>query len=194
MGMSRSMCHRALAVALAGACAACGGSGDDDEPPPELIQDMEFSGFLDGETSGEPTAIRLSDYFADGRPGTRLLMINAAAGWCAPCMREADAMREFAAVYEPRGVAILTAVFEDQNGDPADADFVRAWVDTFALSVPALIDTSFQLSDYVDINVMPVNLFVDAASREILEIAHGAETGDDPMKKYRELLDFLLDQ
>jgi thiol-disulfide isomerase/thioredoxin len=178
--------------------AACGGDGDgtqgDDGQAGETIDDMEFSAFLDGDTAGEPVAVRLSDYTAAERPGARVIMINAAAGWCAPCMREAEAMPELAAEYEPRGVVILVAVFEDQNGDPADPAFVKEWVDTFELAVPVLIDTSFQMGKYVDVNVMPVNIFVDAATLEILEVAQGAETGDDPLQEYRELLDFYLSE
>ena len=179
----------ALAVTAA-VCVACGG---DDEPEPEKVEDLEFSGFLDGNTEDEPTTVRLSDYFAENRPGTRVLMLNAAAGWCVPCMREAVAMPEFAAVYEPMGVAILVAVFQDQNGDPADSEFVKAWVDTFELTVSALIDTEFQTSAYFEVNTLPANMFVDAETREILTIARGAEPGDDPMQEYRELLDHYLE-
>ncbi|HKE16758.1 MAG TPA: hypothetical protein VKB80_17915, partial [Kofleriaceae bacterium] len=68
------------------------------------------------------------------------------------------------------------------------------WVDTFGLAVPALIDESFQIGAYVDVNVMPTNIFADAATGEILEIARGAATGDDPMQEYRELLDFYLER
>lgn len=167
------------------------GCGGDDPPPRETIADLEFLAFVDADTT-EPRTLRLSDYFAENRPGTRIIMINAAAGWCVPCMREAAAMPALADAYEPRGVVILTAVFQDQNGDPADAEFVRAWVDSFELSVPALIDTDFQTSAYFDVNTMPANMFVDAETREILQIATGAETGDDPLREYRELLDYYL--
>ena len=198
-------CVFVLVAFTALASAACGGGngdGDGDGTPGdddggqagETIDDLEFTAFLDGDTAGEPVAVRLSDYTAAERPGARVIMINAAAGWCAPCMREAEAMPEFAAEYEPRGVVILVAVFEDQNGDPADPAFVKAWVDTFELTVPVLIDTSFQMGQYVDVDVMPVNIFVDAETREILEIAQGAETGDDPLQEYRELLDFYLSE
>ncbi|HET6479328.1 MAG TPA: hypothetical protein VFG35_04685, partial [Actinoplanes sp.] len=116
-----------LSVATPG----CGG----DEPPPsrEMISDMEFLAFVDADTTA-PRTIHLSDYFAENRPGTKIIMINAAAGWCVPCMREAAAMPDLAAEYEPRGVAILTAVFQDQNGDPADEEFVRAWCQSFGLA------------------------------------------------------------
>jgi hypothetical protein len=107
-------------------------------------------------------------------------------------MREAGALADFAATYEPRGVAILTAVFQDQNGDPAGADFVRLWAETFDLPVPVLIDTAFQTGRYFDAGAMPANLFVDAGTREILVVSTGADTGADPMQEYRDLLDHYL--
>ena len=172
--------------------AACGGGDDDGEV--RVVEDLTFEGYLDGDTTDEPVPIKLSDYFAENRPGTKILMVNAAAGWCVPCMREAEAMAEFAAEYEPQGVAILVAVFQDQNAEPATAEFVQAWIDSFSLDVPVVIDADFKTSLYFDVSVMPSNLFVDAESLEILTIAEGAETGDDPMSEYRELLDHYLGQ
>ena len=169
---------------------ACGG---DDDAEPALVTDLEFAAFVGGDTAGEPTTVRLSDWFAENAAGTRILMLNAAAGWCVPCMREAQEMPAFAAEYEQQGVAILTAIFQDQNGDPADPEFVKMWVDTFQLELPALIDTDFQTSAWFDVNTLPANMFVDAESREILTIAHGTEAGDDPMQEYRALLDHYLE-
>jgi thiol-disulfide isomerase/thioredoxin len=183
--------HALSTVLLVLAMIATPGCGGDDPPARETLADLEFPAFIDTITS-ETQTVRFSDYFAENRPGTRIIMINAAAGWCVPCMREAAALAELAAEYEPRGVAILTAVFQDQNGDPADADFVRAWCDSFELPVPVLIDTEFQTGVYFDAATMPANMFVDAETHEILQIATGAETGDDPLREYRELLDHYL--
>jgi thiol-disulfide isomerase/thioredoxin len=178
-----------VAVAAAG-FSGCGAGNGTAEP--QTLEDMEFLGFVDIAVDDQPRTIRLSDYYAENRPGTRIIMLSAAAGWCAPCMREASAMPDFAATYEPRGVAILTAVFQDQNGDPAEVEFVRTWAETFALTVPVLIDTSFQTGTYFDAGTMPANMFVDAETLEILKIATGAGTGDDPMQEYRELLDYYV--
>lgn len=169
------------------------GCGGDDGEEAETVEDLSFQGYVDGDTASDPVTIQLSDYFAENKPGTKILMLNAAAGWCVPCMREAEAMGEFAAEYEPQGVAIVVAVFQDQNGEAATQEFVTTWIDTFGLEVPTLIDTDFQTSLYFDVSVMPSNLFVDAESLEILTIAEGAETGDDPMSEYRELLDHYLE-
>lgn len=184
-----------LTILVTIAATGCGAGGDATEP--ETLEDMELLGFIDDDADGrccnqEPRAVRLSDYLAENRPGTRIIMINAAAGWCGPCMREAAALPGFAAAYEPRGVVVLSAVFQDQNGDPADSEFVKSWAETFEISTPMLIDSSFQTSKYFDVNTMPANMFVDAETAQILKIATGAETGDDPMREYRDLLDYYL--
>jgi thiol-disulfide isomerase/thioredoxin len=174
---------------------ACGGNGP--TPPPTTVEDFELQGYVDTDQDGlsfndEPRAVRLSEYFASNRPGTKIIMLNAAAGWCSPCMSEAAAMNDFAGTYQPRGVAILTAVFQRQNGDPADAEFGKLWAENFQLAIPVVIDTPFVTSKYFDVSAMPTNMFVDAVTLEILTIATGAETGADPMREYRELLDFYL--
>jgi thiol-disulfide isomerase/thioredoxin len=188
------MARRSEAIILVLLATACGNGAPRER---EIVQDQEFLAFVDANGDGlsfndEPQTIRLSDYFASNRPGTEIVMVNAAAGWCGPCMVEASALKEFAAEYEPRGVAILTAVFQDQNFDPADSDFVREWAESFELSVPALIDSDFATSRYFDVNTMPANMFVDAKTGEILVVAAGAEPGTDPMREYRELLDYQL--
>lgn len=175
------------------ALAGCGGAAGE----AEVLADLEFSAFVDADGDGlsanDPTTtVHLSDFLATQRPGTKILMLNAAAGWCEPCQREAAALPAFRAAYEPRGVAIVSAVFQDQNGDPADEGFVQVWADTFQLPIPVLIDGAFQTDAYFDAQVMPANLFVDAETGEILLVATGAEQGDDPLRSYRELLDAEL--
>jgi hypothetical protein len=185
-----------LVVAVAAtAWVGCGG-GTSERPK---VEDLELLAFVDSNADGlsfndEPRLIHLSDYEARNRPGTRIIMINAAAGWCGPCTREASAMADFAATYEPQGVAILTAVIQNQSGDPADRTFTQLWAETYRLSVPTIIDSAFATQKYFDLGAMPVNMFVDAKTNEILKVATGAETGSDPMKGYRDLLDYYLRQ
>jgi len=131
-------------------------------------------------------------WLAENRPGTKVIMLNAAAGWCSPCKREAAALADFAADYQAAGVVVLTAIFQDQEGRPADEDFARTWAHTFGLGTPVLIDATFATGRWFDVGTMPANMFVDARTGEILEIATGAETDADPMKVYRDLLDHYL--
>jgi thiol-disulfide isomerase/thioredoxin len=192
MDLGLGACVLAAVVGV-GLGAGCGETGD----AGSTIVDMELSALVDTNGNGTchddaVTTARLSDYLAARRPGTRVLMVNAAAGWCEPCQREAAALPAFQAEYGPRGVAILTAVFQDPAGAPCDEAFARLWAQTFSLPFPVLIDTQFQTGAYFQANVMPANLFVDAETGEILLIATGAEPGADPLRAYRDFLDSHL--
>lgn len=182
--------------ALALAAAACGGGGSGAPQGPKL-EDAEFRAFVDRDGDGlsfndGPSQTRFSEWLAGSKPGTKILMINAAAGWCNPCMLEAQVMNAFAADYKDRGVIVVTTVFQNGRGDPADDEFTRLWAESFALSIPTFIDSAFTMDHYLDANTMPSNMFVDAVTSEILGIQVGASAGDDPMKDYRELLDQYL--
>jgi len=187
---------RTLILMLTAAIASpgCGGSSDDGG---EQVQDLELMALVDSDGDGLShndaiTTVRLSDYFAENRPGTRVIMLNAAAGWCDPCAREAGAIPAFAAEYEPRGVVVLSALLQDQNGDPCDEAFVRLWAETFSLPIPVLIDMEFQTRIYFDAMTMPANMLIDAETHQILLNATGAATGADPLREYRDFLDSFL--
>lgn len=187
------MKKRFLCMALA----ACGGAAS--EPSGQPVEDLELLAFVDDDGDGlsfddAPRAVRLSDYFARSRPGTRLIVLNAAAGWCSPCQAEAAALSEFAATYEPAGVVVLTAVIQDHDGAAATSEFARLWAETFSLSVPVLVDEDFATAAYFDLSAMPANLFIDAETETVLRVAVGADSGDDPMREYRDLVDHYLEE
>src|SRR5689334_20131613 len=127
--------------------AGCGGSSND-APAPKVLADAQFLAFVDDNGNGlsfdgQPRMIRLSDFFAANRAGTKMIMLNAAAGWCGPCTHEAGKLSEFATDYAAKGVVVLTAVFQKEDASPSDADFTRTWAETFHLSVPTMVDSSF---------------------------------------------------
>jgi len=173
------------------------GCGGGTPAAPRVLEDAQVLAFVDDNGDGlsyddEPRLIKFSDYFAANRPGTKVLMPNAAAGWCAPCMQEASKLAAFAETYVPRGVAVLTAVFQKPDATGADLEFTRSWAQTFQLPIPTIADTLFETKRYFDVNALPANLFVDSKTGEILTVATGASPGDDPLKEYRDLLDHYL--
>ena len=181
-----------MVIALAGP--GC----DTQDDTREQVQDLQFTALVDNDGDGlsyndVTSSIRLSDYFADNQPDTRLILLNAAAGWCDPCAREAAALPDFTAEYGPRGVVTLTALLQDQSGDPCDEEFARLWAETFSLANPVLIDTDFQTGLYFNANTMPANMVIDARTHEILLIATGAGVGEDPLREYRQFFDSVLD-
>lgn len=180
-----------IAVFLTVGCASTGPG-----PEPEVADDAEFLALIDGSDVGsrsddeEPQLVRLGDFSAE-RP-TKLIMLVAAAGWCGPCQVEAGALNAFAEDYADREVVVLTALIEDVQSDPATVEFARLWAREFSLTVPVLIDSEFQTRSYIDLDAMPSSVIIDASTLEIRNIGVGADTGSDPFKGYRALLDHEL--
>ena len=177
-------------------CLGC--AGNDPKPADDVSTDAQFLALIDGSDAGsatdddEPQLVRLSDYSAEKLPGTKLIMLVAAAGWCGPCQSEAAALSKFADDYADRGVVVLSAIIEDAQSRPASVEFARLWAREFELTVPLLIDSEFQTASFIDLNAMPCSVVIDAATMSIVETGIGADTGPDPLGKYRALLDHAL--
>ena len=89
-------------------------------------------------------------------------------------------------------VVVLSAIIEDAQSRPASVEFARLWAREFELTVPLLIDSEFQTASFIDLNAMPCSVVIDAATMSIVETGIGADTGPDPLGKYRALLDHAL--
>lgn len=182
-----------IALILAAGCA-----GNDPKAVADLSADPEFLALIDGADAGsataddEPKMVRLSDFSAQKRPGTKLIMLVAAAGWCGPCQSEAAALSAFAEDYADKDVVVLSAIIEDAQSKPASVDFARLWAREFELTVPLLIDSEFHTASYIDLNAMPSSVIINAATMSITKTGIGADTGSDPLGKYRALLDHEL--
>lgn len=180
------------------ALVAAGCSGSSPKPVGELVGDAEFLALVDGADPGDatddddPQLVHLSDFSAANRPGTKLIMLVAAAGWCGPCQSEAAALSAFAADYADRGVVVVSAIIQDAESRPADVEFARVWAHEFSLTIPLLIDSKFQTASYIDLNAMPSSAIIDATTLSIRKTVVGADTGTDPLGKYRALLDHEL--
>ena len=186
-----------IVAVCAAALSGCAGSGGSAEG--QVLDDASFLGFVDDDGNGKsfddaPRTVALSDFFAKNRPGTRVIMLNAAAGWCGPCMHEAAKLTELATEYNPKGVVVVTAVFQKDDATASDEAFTKLRAETFQRSIPTLVDSSFVTKKYFDVNTLPANMFVDAETGRILTVATGAKPGDDPLAEYRAWLDDRLKQ
>jgi hypothetical protein len=97
-----------------------------------------------------------------------LLLVNSAALWCTVCLSE---HRELPARYQelgPRGLVILSALFQDARAEPADVEDLGVWVETFDVTFPMVLDSSFQLGAYASADTAPLNLVIDARTMQIL--------------------------
>jgi hypothetical protein len=141
--------------------------------PGEVASDLCFQGWPRPDSvEHEPdTLSRLSfgRYFDPAGENYELLLVNSAALWCAACQSEhedlPDRYREFA----PRGLVIMSALFQDREGDPATVDDLTLWVETYSTPFPMALDPDYQLGVYAPAGSAPLNLLIDARTMEILE-------------------------
>ena len=122
------------------------------EPATERLETLAFSDWYDPQ----------------GTKGVALLLINTAAIWCGPCLAEHEALDERAAAYAPRGLAILSTLFQDAEGLPAKESDLVNWVNGFGTNFPMAIDPEYLMDSYARAQTAPLNMVVDPRSMTIL--------------------------
>jgi hypothetical protein len=69
----------------------------------------------------------------------------------------------------PRGLVILSALFQNNTGAPANLSDLVTWVEAFDVPFPMVLDPDYQLGDYASAETAPLNLVVDARTMRILD-------------------------
>lgn len=112
--------------------------------------------------------------------GTRyeLLLLNTAAVWCSVCKTEHQTLPEHYADYSPRGLAIVSALFQNNAGKPAELSDLKTWVESFDVPFPMVLDPDYQLQDYASAETAPLNLVIDARTMRILAKFIGNQSRD----------------
>lgn len=132
---------------------------DDESPVGQKLPDHTFT-TPDGET------LSFGDLRSSG--GNTLLLLSTTAGWCTACIEEQPQLQ---ALYEEHGcdgLAVMVAMFEDINFNPAKAANASQWQQQYALSFPVVADTDNVLSTYYDASAAPLNMLVDLCTMEVI--------------------------
>lgn len=98
-----------------------------------------------------------------------LLLVNSAALWCAACKAEHQTLGQHYAELAPHGLALVSALFQNNAGDPADTSDLEQWVETFDVKFPMVLDPDYQLGAYASADTAPLNLLVDARTMQIMQ-------------------------
>jgi len=174
--MKRIVMGLALVVGLWG----CGGGAGD---AGELTDRSAYPSGPYGKTAGsilenlefvnsDGTPYSFNDVFAD--PANRVLLVTTTADWCSACKEEQKSLVELHRQYGERGLAIVVAMFENGEFDPAEVENARVWKERYELPVPVVLDANpFQLGAYYDRRVTPMNMVVDVDTMEIIDISTG---------------------
>lgn len=157
----------------------------------DVIENLQWLGFVDDDKDKnpfdqEPRIFQLAEYFAQNDPTAKVIMINAAAGWCGPCQAEAYSSGELIDNYQAKGARFVSALFEDGNYDPVTREYTKSWGETFSARWPLMVDATFLLGKYFPETSMPMNMFVDAKTMKIITIYNGYSEDQQVL-----LLDYL---
>ena len=105
--------------------------------------------------------------------GKKLLLLSTGAGWCGACREEQDALQELQDAHAADGLTVLVTLFEDNNSQVADEEFVQGWIDQYDVSFDVVLDAPFVMDAYYDSALTPMNMFVDLDTMEIIRITVG---------------------
>jgi hypothetical protein len=157
----------------------------------EVAADVCFQGWeRPGEVTHEAdtlTSLSFGRYSDPTGERYELLLVNSAALWCMACQVEHEELPARYEEYAPRGVVILSALFQDREGEPATVADLELWVETFDTPFPMALDPDYQLGAYASAASAPLNLLLDARSMRIIE----KFTGDQSTVLWRLIEDEL---
>ena len=108
--------------------------------------------------------------FADDPTGKthELLLLNTAAVWCSVCKTEHRALPGRYTDLAPHGLAIVSALFQNNASKPAELSDLKTWVETFDTPFPMVLDPDYQLGTYGSAEAAPLNIVIDARTMQIL--------------------------
>jgi hypothetical protein len=120
-------------------------------------------------TAAELEDIPLGAFHDPSGKQYELLLVNTAALWCAACKSEHKTLGQHWADLAPRGLGLVSALFQDNAGGPATVDDLKQWVEAFDVKFPMVLDPDYQLGIYASADTAPLNLLIDARSMQIMQ-------------------------
>lgn len=116
----------------------------------DRFEEFEFQ-----DCDGNP--VRFGDVLGD----STVTLFNVSAGWCQPCIEEAEIIEsEVLEPYCERGLRVVQVLIEDEEGFPATRLFCNQWKERFGLTLPVLVDPLFETRQYIEAASTPLNMLV----------------------------------
>ena len=126
----------------------------------------DFSGLKLKKPDG--TAIALSGFSG------KVLLLNLASTWCAPCYAEMPALNRLFAAYRGKGLAVVTVIVH--NGGAAKA---KKFAEKTGARFPVLIEEETDVMSRLGLSELPVSFILDKKGNAIAKIS-GAAAWDGP--------------
>jgi hypothetical protein len=141
--------------------------------PGDVIENKCFVGYRAPDRVAPAEAhretIAFSDYYDPaGTKGVNLLLINTAAIWCSACVAEHGTLSQHQTQLGPRGLVLVSTLFQDAQRNPASLQDVERWIANFHSNFPMVADPELYLAAYASPDLAPLNMLVDPRSMKIL--------------------------
>ena len=107
----------------------------------------------------------------------QLLLLVTAAQWCTACIEEQPELQRLHERRHADGLRVVVGVFEDAEFAPATAADAAKWRRDHALTFPVVADPQFELHDYYDASLSPMNMLIRLGPMTIARVT----TGRDPL-------------
>jgi hypothetical protein len=167
-----------------------GGSGDYPSGPyaanfktdvGKVVPNLQFAqGWLDPAAANQDIAqlapISFGDFYdPDGTKGNELMLVNTAAIWCSACKGEhggtssQPSLSEHYAELSPRGLVVLSLLFEDNASNPATTSHLANWAKAYDTNFPFALDPEYQMIVFGSPKAnAPLNLVIDLRTMKLL--------------------------
>lgn len=139
----------------------------------DTLRNLKFpKGWMDPNAAGYDTEqlspIALGAFHED--TSATVLLLNSSAIWCQACKVEHSTLNEEYETRAGRGFRVLSALFQNAAGDPAEVSDLVAWTEAFESQYPMALDPEglFGSADSA-----PLNYIIDTETMEILRIFVG---------------------
>jgi hypothetical protein len=142
--------------------------------PGDVIQNYKWLGYVDADVTKGLGVVQLADVFDPKQARYKLLHISVAAVWCPPCNQETDGIVPVYPQLEQMGVLFIQAVTDGPTqGVPATTLDLEHWITKHASNFTEMLDPSLQLGQLFTSTTIPLNIYVDPRSMEILDAYEG---------------------
>jgi hypothetical protein len=140
----------------------------------DVTQNACFIGYRAPErlpvTEANREVIALSDYYdPTGSKGVSLLLVNTSAIWCGACVNEHRTLPDYQRELGPKGLVIVSTLFQDAERNGASLADVERWIGNFRTNFPMVADPDVSLARYASPELAPLNMVIDPRSMKILQ-------------------------
>jgi len=154
-----------------------------------VIPNQTYQGWRDPKAANyDPAAfesISFGDYYDPAGANHEILLINTSAIWCSACKIEhggsgqSPSLNAHYAELSPKGLVILSLLFEDGQNNPAEANDLVNWTQTFETTFPMALDPEYQMKAFQPNKALaPFNMIVDARTMTIIATYVGDQAAE----------------